>query len=337
MKLTVLGPGCWGLTLAWLMNDNFDEITIWGRESDMREDLVKNKHCSKPLEIQLDKKVEITSDLKSAIQNANIILSVVATSGVRSVCKQLKEAGINPNTPLVNASKGLELDTLMRMSEVIKDVLPNQKVVILSGPTLAKEVLMGKPTAASVACEDLAVAEFVQKALNVPNRFRLYTNTDVIGVELGGSLKNVIAIASGFAHSMDLGDNCMGTLLTRGMAEIVRLSVKLGANPSTLYGLSGMGDLIATCSSPMSRNYTVGSMLGKGKKIDDILSELGSVAEGVKTSKAVCDLAKKLDIDVPVSNAIYEAVYTNITPEEVLSKLMNRKLKKEECYDKVCR
>ena len=262
MKLTVLGPGCWGLTLAWLMNDNFDEITVWGRESDLNDELVINKHCSKPLEVQLDKRVEITSDLKKAIDGADIILSVVATSGVRPVCEQLKAAGIKPETPLVNASKGLELNTLMRMSEVIKDVLPEQKIVILSGPTLAKEVLMGKPTAACVACEDLETAEFVQKACNVPNRFRLYTNTDVIGVELGGSLKNVIAIASGFAHTMDLGDNCMGSLLTRGMAEIVRLSVKLGANPSTLYGLSGMGDLIATCSSPMSRNYTVGSMLG---------------------------------------------------------------------------
>ena len=333
MKLTVLGPGCWGLTLAWLLNDNFEDITIWGRECDLNEDLIINKHCSKPLEVQLDKKVVFTSDIKSAIEGADIILSVVATSGVRSVCEQLKSAGIKPSQPLVNASKGLELNSLMRMSEVIKDVLPEQKVVILSGPTLAKEVLLGKPTAASVACDDIETAEFVQKACNVPGRFRLYTNSDVIGVELGGSLKNVIAIASGFAHAMDLGDNCMGTLLTRGMAEIVRLSVKLGANPSTLYGLSGMGDLIATCSSPMSRNYTVGSMLGQGKKIDDILKELGSVAEGVKTSKAVCDLAKKLNVDVPVSSAIYEAVYTDITPEEVLSKLMNRKLKKEESYD----
>lgn len=336
MKLTVLGPGCWGLTLAWLLNDNFEDITIWGRESDLYDDLVINKHCAKPLEVQLDKRVEITSNLKKAIDGADIILSVVATSGVRPVCEQLKAAGINPNTPLVNASKGLELNSLMRMSEVIKDVLPDQKVVILSGPTLAREVLEGKPTAASVACEDMAVAEFVQKACNVPNKFRLYTNSDVIGVELGGSLKNVIAIASGFAHSMNLGDNCMGSLLTRGMAEIVRLSVKLGANPSTLYGLSGMGDLIATCSSPYSRNYTVGSMLGQGKKINDILAELGSVAEGVKTSKAVCDLAEKLGEEVPVSSAIYEAVYTDITPLEVLSKLMNRKLKEEERYDKIC-
>ena len=332
MKLTVLGPGCWGLTLAWLLTDNFDEVCVWGRTSDLSEDLLKNKHCSKPLEVQLKDKVQITDDLSLAIKDAEIILSVVATSGVRPVCEQLKNAGIKSEQIIVNASKGIELGTLKRMSEVIKDVLPDQRLAILSGPTLAKEVLMGKPTAASVACEDEETAKFVQQSLNVSGRFRLYTNPDVIGVELGGSLKNVIAIASGFAHAMDLGDNCMGTLLTRGMAEIVRVSVKLGANPSTLYGLSGMGDLIATCSSPMSRNYTVGSMLGKGKKIDDILAELGSVAEGVKTSKAVCDLAKKLEEEVPVSSAIYEAVYTDITPEQVLSKLMNRKLKSEDIY-----
>lgn len=332
MKLTVLGPGCWGLTLAWLLTDNFDEVCIWGRTSDLSEDLIKNKHCSKPLEVQLKDKVQITDNLALAIKDADIILSVVATSGVRPVCEQLKTAGIKNEQIVVNASKGIELGTLKRMSEVIKEVLPNQRLAILSGPTLAKEVLMGKPTAASVACEDEETAKFVQQSLNVSGRFRLYTNPDVIGVELGGSLKNVIAIASGFAHAMDLGDNCMGTLLARGMAEIVRVSVKLGANPSTLYGLSGMGDLIATCSSPMSRNYTVGSMLGKGKKIDDILAELGSVAEGVKTSKAVCDLAKKLGEDVPVSSAIYEAVYTDITPEQVLSKLMNRKLKSEDVY-----
>ena len=332
MKLTVIGAGCWGLTLAWLLTDNFDEVTVWGRASDLNDDLIINKHTSKPLEVQLQDKVIVTSDLISAIKDADIILNVVSTSGTRDVCENLKTAGIKSNQIFVNASKGIELPSLMRMSEVIKDVLPEQKVAILSGPTLAKEVLQGKPTAASVASDDMAVAEFVQKACTVSGRFRLYTNDDVIGVELGGSLKNVIAIASGFAHAMNLGDNCTGALLTRGMAEIVRVSIRLGANPSTLYGLSGIGDLIATCSSPMSRNYTVGAMLGQGKKIDNILAELGSVAEGVKTSKAICELAKKLDIEVPVSNAIYEAVYTDITPEELLEKLMNRKLKEEEKY-----
>lgn len=332
MKLTVLGPGCWGLTLAWLLNNNFEEICVWGRTQDISEELRTEKKTTKPLTVELDKKVEITDDLKKAIENADIILLVVATSGIRPVCKQLKEAGLKKEQILVNLSKGLELPSLKRMSEVIKDELPESKLVVLSGPTLAKEILNGCPTAASVASSDMQAAEFVQKHLNVPSKFRLYTNSDVIGVELGGSLKNVIAIASGFADAMKLGDNCRGTLLTRGMAEMVRVGVALGASPSTLYGLSGMGDLIATASSPFSRNFTVGSMLGHGKKINDILNELGSVAEGVKTSKALCELAAKLGLEVPVANAIYEAVYTDITPKEILDKLMNRKLKQEDTY-----
>lgn len=329
MKLTVLGAGCWGLTLAWLLTDNFEKVTVWGRHVDISEELLTKKSVSKPLEIKLKDKVEVTSDLEAAVKDAEVILLVVATSGIREVSKNLAKIGLSENQILVNTSKGLELPSLMRMSEVIKQEIPNVNLAILSGPTLAKEVLMGCPTAASVACGNMDTARFIQEKLTVPSKFRLYTNDDVIGVELGGSLKNVIAIASGFAGALNLGDNCKGTLLTRGMAEIVRISVALGAKPATLYGLSGMGDLIATCSSPLSRNYTVGSMIGKGKKIDDILKELGSVAEGVKTSKAVCELAKKLNIEVPISSAIYEAVYTDITPQEILEKLMNRKLKQE--------
>lgn len=330
MKLTVLGAGCWGLTLAWLLTDNFDKVCVWGREVDISDELRNQKRTSKPIEIQLKDKVEITSDLENAVKDADIILLVVATSGIRDVCNKLAKIGLKDNQVLVNTSKGLELPSLMRMSEVMKEELPDANLAILSGPTLAKEVLMGCPTAASIACEGKPeVAKFLQEKLTVPSKFRLYTNDDVIGLELGGSLKNVIAIASGFAHAMKLGDNCRGALLTRGMAEVTRVSVALGAKPATLYGLSGMGDLIATCSSPMSRNFTVGSMLGQGKKIDDILKELGSVAEGVKTSKAVCELAKKLGIEVPISEAIYEAVYTDITPQELLDKLMNRKLKGE--------
>lgn len=330
MKLTVLGPGCWGLTLAKLLAPNFDRVCVWGRKQDISDELRNEKKTTKPVTVELDPKTEISSDLKEAISDADYILMVIATSGIRAVSKQIAEVGLRDEQILVNTSKGLELPSLMRMSEVIKQELPNVSPVILSGPTLAKEVLMGLPTAASVACEDMNKALKAQKQLNVAGKFRLYANADVIGVEFGGSLKNVIAIASGFAGEMGLGDNARGALLTRGMAEVVRVSVALGAKPETLYGLSGMGDLIATCSSPLSRNYTVGSMLGKGKKIDDILKELGSVAEGVKTSKAVCELAKKLGIETPVSNAIYEAVYTDITPKEILEKLMNRKLKREE-------
>ncbi len=330
MKLTVLGPGCWGLTIAKLLNDNFNEICVWGRESDITPMLKNEKRIEKPLEIQLDKKVGITSDLASAIKDAEIILLVVATSGIRPVCEQLKKVGLKDNQILVNLSKGIELPSLKRMSEVILEVLPSINFAVLSGPTLAREIIEGKPTLATVAANDIEIAKKVQKALNVSSLFRLYSSDDLIGVELGGSLKNVIAIASGFAHTMGLGDNLRGSLLTRGMAEMARVAISLGAKPQTLYGLSGMGDLIATASSPYSRNFTVGSMIAKGKKIDDILAELGSVAEGVKTSKALCELAKKLNIDVPVSNAIYEAVYTDITPKEIMDKLMNRKLKEED-------
>jgi len=332
MKLTVLGAGSWGLTLTWLLTDNFDEITLWSRAEDLSEELVNTKSTKKPVEVKLDKKIEITSDLKSAIKGAEIILVVVATSGIRPVSEQLRKAGIAKNQIVVNTSKGLELPSLLRMSEVMSQELPDNKIVVLSGPTLAKEVLMGLPTAATVACNDMDTADFVQENLTVPGKFRLYTNNDVKGVEFGGSLKNVIAIASGFADAMKLGDNSRGAILARGLAEIVRISVALGANPSTLYGLSGIGDLIATCSSPFSRNYQVGFRLGQGKKLEDILSELGSVAEGVKTTKAVCELAKKLNIEAPVSNIIYEAVYTDISPDEVVNKLMNRQLKREDSY-----
>ncbi len=334
MKLTVLGLGCWGLVLTKLLTDNFDEITGWSRQSDLSEDLILHKKVSKPFEIELDKKVKITSDLNEAIKDADIILLVVATSAIRAVCKQLKEAGIKDEQILVNASKGLEQGSLKRMSEVIKDELPNQKIAILSGPTLAKEVLEGQPTAACIASYNIEDALKVQKLLSVKNKFRLYTNDDVIGVELGGSLKNVIAIAAGFIDEMNFGDNSKGALLTRGMAEIVRVSVHLGANPSTLWGLSGMGDLIATCYSHLSRNNTVGRMLAKGKKIDDILAELGSVAEGVKTSKAICELADKINIETPISKAIYKAVYSKENSKEVFLELMNRTLKGEETFVK---
>ena len=330
MKLTVLGPGCWGLTIAKLLNDNFDEICVWGREQDLTPSLLNNKKLEKPLEIQLDKKVQITSDMELALKDAEIILLVVATSGIRPVCEQIKKVGLKDNQILVNLSKGIELPSLKRMSEVVLEVLPDINFAVLSGPTLAREIIEGKPTLATVASNDIEIAKKVQEKLNVSSLFRLYSSDDMIGVELGGSLKNVIAIASGFAHSMGLGDNLRGSLLTRGMAEMVRVGCALGAKAQTLYGLSGMGDLIATASSPYSRNFTVGSMIAKGKKIDDILAELGSVAEGVKTSKALCELANKLGIDVPVSNAIYEAVYTDITPKEILDKLMNRKLKVED-------
>lgn len=334
MKLTVLGLGCWGLVLTKLLTPRFDEVWGWSREQDLSGDLLENKRVKTPFYVELDKKVNITHNMKEAVKGADIILLVVSTSAIRTVCEQLKEAGIKNSQILVNTSKGLELPSLKRMGEVIKEVLPLQKFAVLSGPTLAREVLEGQPTAACVASDDIETAKFVQKHLNVEGRFRLYTNDDVAGVEFGGSLKNVIAIAAGFLSELNMGDNAKGAILTRGMAEIVRVGAALGANPSTFWGLSGMGDLIATCSSPLSRNHTVGRMLARGKKIDDILSELGSVAEGVKTSKAICELSEKLNIDTPISHAIYEAVYSKENSKEIFMNLMSRQLKAEENFAK---
>ncbi len=320
------------MSLTWLLTGNFEEITLWSREEDLSEELITAKSVKFPVEVQLNDKVQITCDLEEAVKNAEIIIMAVTTSAVRSVCRRLKEVHIERNQVLVNVSKGLELPGPYRMSEVVADELPEIRYAVLSGPTLAAEVLKGLPTAASIASEDIKTANFLQENLSVSDKFRLYSNIDVTGVELGGSLKNVIAIASGFIKAMNLGDNTGGTLLARGLAEIVRLSVAMGANPSTIYGLSGVGDLFATCSSPLSRNYRVGYMLGQGKKLNDILKEIGTVAEGVKTSKAVLELSGKLGIDTPISAAIYKAVYTEITPEEIVSRLMNRKLKPEDSY-----
>ncbi len=334
MKLTVLGLGCWGLVLTKLLTPKFDDVWGWSRKQDLTDDLLLNKKSKVPFEVNLDKRVNITHNMQEAIKDADIILLVVSTSAIRPVCEQLKDAGIKPSQILVNTSKGLELPSLKRMSEVIKEVLPLQKFAVLSGPTLAREVLEGKPTAASIASDDFEVAKFAQKHLNVDGKFRLYTNDDVVGVEFGGSLKNVIAIAAGFLSELNMGDNATGAILTRGMAEIVRVGTALGANPSTFWGLSGMGDLIATCSSPLSRNHTVGRMLAQGKKIDDILAQLGSVAEGVKTSKAICELSEKLNIDTPISHAIYEAVYSKENSKEIFMNLMSRQLKAEENFIK---
>ncbi len=331
MKLTVLGAGCWGCVLTKLLANNFDEITLWNRTDFTSEEFIKTKKLTRPIEVQLPEKVVIETDLEKAVKDASIILYVVSTTAVREVSRELKKY-ITSEQILVNASKGLELNTFKRMSEVIKEEIPENKVAVLSGPTLAVEVLSGLPTAASIACECPETASKLQDYFNVKDLFRVYSNPDITGVELGGSLKNVIAIASGFIDAMNLGNNTRGTILTRGMAEIARISITLGANPSTLYGLSGMGDLIATASSPLSRNYRVGYMLGQGKKLDEILESLGSVAEGVKTSKAVYDLVQEHGISAPLTEMIYEVIHTEITPQEAVSKLMNRSLKQEEQY-----
>lgn len=326
MKLTILGYGAWGLCQAWLFANNFDEICVWGRNKDRINELNNTKQAISPYCIKFQDNINFTSNIDEAVFDSDYIILCIASSGIREVLGKLK---LNENQILINTSKGLEFESLKTISQIIEEIMPKQKYAILSGPTLSSEILAGKPTAACIACQSINLANDLQKIFNVPSKFRLYASNDVIGVELGGSLKNVIAIASGFAYSMNLGENAKGSLITRGMAEIVRVAKVYDANIQTLYGLSGLGDLIATASSPQSRNFKVGQMLGQGKKIDEILKKLGQVAEGVKTSKAVCEIGKKYNIETPVSNAIYEAIYNDISPNDVLNKLMNRKLKDE--------
>lgn len=326
MKLTILGYGAWGLCQAWLFANNFDEICVWGRNVQKINEFNNSKQFNSPYSIKFPDNINFTSNINKAILDSNYIILCVASSGIREVLNNLK---LNANQILINASKGLEFETLKTISQVIEEIFPKQRYAILSGPTLSSEILDGKPTAACIACKNINLANDLQKIFNVPSKFRLYASNDTIGVELGGSLKNVIAIASGFANAMNLGENAKGSLITRGIAEIVRVAKVYGANIQTLYGLSGLGDLIATASSPQSRNFKVGQMLGQGMKIDDILKTLGQVAEGVKTSKAICEIGKKYNIQTPISNAIYEAIYTDISPIDVLNKLMNRKLKDE--------
>jgi glycerol-3-phosphate dehydrogenase (NAD(P)+) len=203
--------------------------------------------------------------------------------------------------------------------------LPSAKISVLSGPNLAKEILLGLPAAAVIASEDLAVANFVQNLISVP-RFRLYTNTDVVGVELGGSLKNVIAIAAGAADGFDLGANAKSALLTRGLAEIARLAVHLGARPTTLAGLAGMGDLLTTCSSSLSRNYNLGLQMAKGKSLKNIMQETGAIIEGVTTTEAACELSKKINVELPVASLVQAFLTGSLTPNQAITTLMNRPL-----------
>lgn len=331
MKIAILGPGSWGLTVAWILANQTDEICIWGLP-DFIEPIKANRNVEKPVKVTIPDDIKLTTNLKEATHNAELILFIVPSDAVRPVAQELKQVKISEKTVIVNFAKGFELSTLLRMSEVLEEELPNNPIATLSGPTLAMELLANKPTAAVVASKDEKTAKFIQKALNRNTLLRLYTNIDITGVELAGSLKNVIAIATGFAYSLDLGHNTIGAIITRGLAEVVRLSIKMGANPSTLYGLSGIGDLIATCNSPTSRNYKVGYALGQGKKLDEILANLGSVAEGVKTAEAVYNLSQKYNVEMPLSNEILKLIKGEVTPKEAINNMMNRDLKSEDFY-----
>jgi glycerol-3-phosphate dehydrogenase (NAD(P)+) len=334
MKIGIMGAGSWGLTLAWLWakpgaDTAKADVWLWDRKPEKIESIRENRNRTFPLPVDLPESVVLTTDVSSELADTDIVVLAVTAEGTRAACQLLQNAGISTTTVVVNTSKGIELASLKRLSQVIKEELPRNRQAVLSGPTLAKEVLKGLPTAASIASEDLDLAEHLQTCLSRDYHLRLYSNPDVTGVELGGALKNIFAISSGYIAGKDLGDNARAALLTRGLAEMTSFSLRLGAQEMTLYGLSGLGDLLATSNSPLSRNFQVGYMLAQGKKLSEVLEEIKVVAEGVQAAQAVKLLAEKLDVDVPIVQEINRALFESPSEAFLIKSLMSRKLTSE--------
>ncbi|HET9729336.1 MAG TPA: NAD(P)H-dependent glycerol-3-phosphate dehydrogenase [Acidimicrobiia bacterium] len=306
MRVTVLGAGSWGTTVASLTAGRHTTM-LWARDPKVAAE-VNDRHTNAAYlpGLALPTELRATSDLADAVGSAQVLIVGVPTHGFRSVLEQV-QPHIHPWIPVVSLSKGFEQGSLLRMTELIKEVLPGHPAAALTGPNIAREILAGQAAASVIATEDLEVAGALQQLLQ-RGMFRLYTNHDVIGCEVGGALKNVIAIAAGIAQGIGVGDNTRAAVITRGLAELSRLGVAMGGEPATFAGLTGMGDLIATCVSPHSRNRKLGEQLGLGRKLDDILAESTMVAEGVKTATTVMTLSKQYDVAMPICTEIYGVV-----------------------------
>lgn len=325
-RITVLGAGSWGTALALVLCDNGHEVTLWTHNSEQKTQLEKDRENKKYLpNVPLHDSLTITDSLKEAVGQAEALLLVVPTKAIRNVCSQLSELLDKP-TLIIHASKGIEPDTHLRISEMIKEELDSHQmneIVVLSGPSHAEEVGLRHPTTVTAASENKDAALETQK-LFMNGYFRVYTSTDIVGVELGGALKNIIALGAGISDGLNYGDNAKAALITRGLAEITRLATNLGANPLTFIGLSGVGDLIVTCTSVHSRNWRAGNLFGKGMNINEVEEELGMVAEGIRTTKAVFQLAQKINVTMPITQAIHAIIFDNKEPKQVVDYLMKR-------------
>lgn len=326
--IAIIGDGGWGTTLGILLAEKGFGVTIWGAFPDYVAILRSGRENIKFLPgIKMPDSIKLTSSLEDALHNKEFVVLAVPSQFMRGVLMMMRMQEISAKV-FVSATKGIENKTLKRMSEVIHDVLGEQRVVVLSGPTIALEVANGVPTTAVVSSGDTALAGVVQEIF-MTDRFRIYTSNDVIGVELGGSLKNVIAIASGTLDALDFGANAKAALLTRGLAEIARVGVAMGAAKETFYGLSGLGDLTTTCISQYSRNRWLGEQIGKGKKISDVLKETDMVIEGVATAKSAYELSKRHNVEMPITREIYNVLYENKDPRRAIHDLMTRSPKTE--------
>lgn len=329
-KIAVLGAGSWGLALALLLNEKGNEITIWCYDEKEKEDILtfrENKRCLPGIKIPLE--IQFTTSTKEAVEGKDVIIMAVPSKAIRYTTECIK-----PHLPkdaiIVNVSKGIEFETLYTLSQVVESVIPNP-VVVLSGPSHAEEVARHMPTTVVASSTSMESAKKIQD-LFMNSYFRVYTNPDVMGVELGGALKNVIALAAGVVDGLGYGDNSKAALMTRGIAEIARLGVAMGGMPNTFGGLTGIGDLMVTCMSGHSRNRRCGELIGQGYSLEEATQKINMVVEGVPTARGAYALMKEYKIDMPIISAIYEVLFENHSVEECVQKLMNRD-KKMESFD----
>lgn len=329
-KVAVLGAGSWGTALAIVLADNGHDVRLWSYRKDQVDEINEQHTNEQYLDVTLPTSLKAYADIEVAVSDVDAVVIVVPSSAMREVMAKLNEH-LTDNMVLIHASKGIEPNTLKRISEVIVEEIPTydeERMVVLSGPSHAEEVALRSPTTVTVASSTIEVAQFAQN-LFMNDDFRVYTSTDVLGVELGGALKNIIALGAGISDGLSFGDNAKAALITRGLAEITRLGTAMGANPLTFLGLCGVGDLIVTSTSTHSRNWRAGHLLGKGKNLEEILNEMGMVVEGVRTTKAAYQLSKQHEVEMPITAGIYDILFNHKTPKLVVEQLMNRRKRKE--------
>jgi len=330
-KLAIIGGGSWGTALAIVLAPRFEQVSLWVYEADLAERMERCRENDVYLPgFRLPGNVAVASEFGPVLHKAEMLLSVMPSHLVRGLYQQMLPC-LEPSMAFVSATKGLENGTLLRPSEVIAEVVSARfsgRVAVISGPTFARDVARGDPTALVAASRDDALAAEIQAAFSGPS-FRLYTSGDPLGVEIGGAIKNVVAIGAGVCHGLGLGNNALAALITRGLAEITRLAVAMGARPQTLSGLAGLGDLVLTCTGELSRNRAVGMELARGRSLDEIVSSMRMIAEGIKTTNATVDLALRYGVEMPIARQMYDLLHSLVTPREAIRRLMERSLKSE--------
>ena len=330
-KIGVIGAGSWGTALAILLNENGNDVTLWSHRETEAEHMRQSRECSKLPGIKIPEAVEITSDLKQAVSGKKVLVMVVPSRCMRETAELLKEC-VAPGTYVISAAKGIEDETLFTMTDILEQVLPQTDVAVLSGPSHAEEVAKLLPTTCVIGAHTEETARFLQELFMGP-MFRVYISSDMLGIELGGALKNVIALAAGIADGMGYGDNAKAALITRGSVEIGRLGIRMGGKPETFFGLTGIGDLIVTCASMHSRNRRAGILLGQGYTMKEAMKEVNMVVEGVYSAKAAMALARKYDTELPIIEQVNQILFEGKDPKKVVADLMLRDKKNRKFTD----